>query len=115
MARVTEVQRIEQANEEAALVFFREALASLPDPRRAQGIRYPFVSVVVIALMAMVCGCDDAEAMEVWGESNAGWLDGILVLPHGPPTQDVFLSVFAALELPPPRSALLSMTHCEPT
>lgn len=98
MARVTEAQRIEQANEEVALVYFREALSSLPDPRRAQGRRYPLVSVVVIALMAMVCGCDDAEAMDVWGEANAEWLAGILKLPHGTPTQDVFLSVFAALD-----------------
>lgn len=98
MARVTEAKRIEQSNEEAALVFFREAMSSLPDPRRAQGMRYPLNSVVVIALMAMVCGCDDAVAMEAWGEANAQWLDGILELPHDTPTQDVFLSVFAALD-----------------
>lgn len=98
MARVTEAQRIEQANEEAALVFFREALSSLADPRRRQGTRYPLASVVVIALMAMVCGADNAEEMEDWGEANARWLDGILELPHGTPTQDVFLSVFAALD-----------------
>ena len=108
MARVTEAQRIEQANEEAARVFFREALSSLPDPRRAQGIRYPLMSVVVIALMAMVCGSDDAEAMEVWGEANARWLGGILELPHGTPTQDVFLSVFAALDPVAFRSVFLS-------
>ena len=110
MARVTEAQRIEQANEEAALVFFRESLSLLTDPRRAQGIRYPLVSVVVIALMAMVCGCDDAEAMEVWGEANAEWLDGILDLPHDTPTQDVFLSVFAALDPTAFHSVFLSWT-----
>ena len=98
MPRVTEAQRIEQANEEAALVFFREALWLLPDPRRRQGIRYPLRSVVVIGLMAMVCGSDDAEAMDVWGDANADWLGGIVDLPHGTPTQDVFLSVFAALD-----------------
>jgi predicted transposase YbfD/YdcC len=108
MARVTEAQRIEQANEEAALVFFREALSSLPDPRRRQGVRYPLVSVVVIGLMAMVCGSDDAEAMDVWGEANAEWLEGILDLPHGTPTQDVFLSVFAALDPVAFRSVFLS-------
>jgi predicted transposase YbfD/YdcC len=108
MARRTEAQRIEQANEEAALAFFREALSSLPDPRRAQGTRYPLVSVVVIALMAMVCGSDDAEAMEAWGEANAPWLDGILDLPHDTPTQDVFLSVFAALDPMAFRSVFLS-------
>lgn len=108
MARVTEAERIEQANEEAALVFFREALSSLGDPRRAQGIRYPLTSVVVIALMAMVCGADNAEDMGDWGEANVRWLEGILELPHGPPTQDVFLSVFAALDPTSFRSVFLS-------
>ncbi len=98
MARVTEAKRVELANEEAALAFFRGALASLPDPRRAQGIRYPLATVVVIALMAMVCGADNADDMEGWGEAHARWLDGILELPHGTPTQDVFLAVFAALD-----------------
>ena len=108
MARRTEAQRIEQANEDAALVFFREALSSLSDPRRAQGTRYPLESVVVIALMAMVCGADNAEDMQDWGEANARWLDGILRLPHGAPTQDVFLSVFAALDPVAFRSVFLS-------
>ena len=58
----------------------------------------PLRSVVVIGLMATVCGCDDAEAMQLWGEHNADWLAGFLDLPHGAPTQDVFLSVFGALD-----------------
>jgi predicted transposase YbfD/YdcC len=97
MARVTEAQRIEQHNEEAALGWFQRTLSALPDPRRPQGIRYPLSSVVTIALMAMVCGCDDAEAMEAWGQANREWLSGMLELPHGTPTQDVLLAVFGAL------------------
>jgi hypothetical protein len=46
----------------------------------------------------MVRGCDDAEAMEAWGEANGDWLATFLELPHGTPSQDVFLAVFAALE-----------------
>lgn len=98
MHRLTQAQRIQQENEANALAFFEAALQALPDPRRPQGVRYPFTSVVVIALMAMVCGCDDAEAMQLWGEANADWLGTFLDLPHGPPTQDVFLLVFAALD-----------------
>lgn len=77
MARMTQAQKIERENEEQALSFFREALAALPDARRGQGLRYPLQTVVVTALMAMVCGCDDAEAMQSWGVANtrkrAGW------------------------------------------
>jgi predicted transposase YbfD/YdcC len=97
MARMTQEQRIAQETEAQALEFFRSALAAMPDPRRPQGLRYPLETVVVIALMAMVCGCDDAEAMQAWGEANAQWLEGLLEMPHGPPTQDVFLAVFGAL------------------
>lgn len=98
MARMTKAQKIERDNEEQALQFFERALGALPDPRRRQGMRYPLRTVVVTALMAMVCGCDDAEAMQLWGEANAQWLAGFLEMPHGPPTQDVFLAVFGALD-----------------
>jgi hypothetical protein len=66
MGQVTESQQIEAENEEAALGYLEVALRALPDPRRRQGKRYPLRTVVVVALMAMVCGCDDAEAMELW-------------------------------------------------
>jgi predicted transposase YbfD/YdcC len=98
MPRLTLAQQIQQQQEEQALAFFEATLAPLADPRRAEGKRYPLRTVIVTALMAMVCGSDDAEAMEFWGETNAGWLAGFLEMPHGAPTQDVFLRVFGALD-----------------
>lgn len=98
MARMTKAQQIERDNEQQALAFFRAALEALPDARRRQGLRYPLQTVVVTALMAMVCGCDDAEAMQAWAEANAEWLQTMLEMPHGAPTQDVYLAVFAALD-----------------
>ena len=98
MRRPNQAEQIQNENELNALTFFERALAALPDPRRPEGVRYPLRTVVVTSLMAMVCGCDDAEAMELWGETNAEWLNGFLELPHGAPTQDVFLSVFGALD-----------------
>jgi predicted transposase YbfD/YdcC len=97
MARVTKAQELRQEQEEQAIAFFEATLSGLPDARRGQGMRYPLRTVIVTALMAMVCGCDDAEAMELWGSCNAQWLSGFLDMPHGPPTQDVFLAVFGAL------------------
>jgi predicted transposase YbfD/YdcC len=48
--------------------------------------------------MATVCGCDDGEAMHEFGEVHQEWLSGFLPLPHGVPTQDVFLKVFASID-----------------
>lgn len=98
MARLSEADRITEYNEQMALAAFEQALAGLSDPRRRQGVRYPLRTVVVTALMSMICGCDDAEAMEAWSEANAEWLETFLDLPHGPPSQDVYLHVFGALE-----------------
>jgi len=98
MARQSAAERIESANEQAALGAFELALTALADPRRKQGQRYPLRTVVASALMAMVCGCDDAEAMELWSEANADWLSSMLDMPHGTPTQDVYLHVLGALD-----------------
>jgi len=98
VARMTKADKLSRDNEEEALGFFEQMLGELPDPRRPQGQRYPLRTVVVTALMAMVCGSDDAEAMQSWGQANAQWLEGMLDMPHGPPTQDVFLAVFGTLD-----------------
>ncbi len=70
----------------------------MSDSRRAQGKCYLFRSVVLIALMAMVCGNDDADSMADWGEDHEEWLKSFLELPHGSPFQDVLLSVFTRLD-----------------
>ncbi len=96
--RRTKMEVWRAAQEEAAREHFEQMLAGLADPRRRQGVRYPLRTVVVVALMAMVCGADDAEGMQRWGEANEEWLSGFLEMPHGPPTQDVFLRVLGALD-----------------
>lgn len=98
MARLTQAQIVEAENEEQALEFFKRTLANLPDPRRRQGKRYPFESVIMVALMACVCGADDAQGMQYWGETYRDWLAGIFELPYGTPTQDVFLAVLGRLD-----------------
>ena len=80
------------------MVFFEKALGDLPDPRRLQGTRYPLRTVIVTALMAMVCGADDAQAMEIWSKSHSDWLSELLETPHGTPSQDVYLAVLGAIQ-----------------
>jgi len=98
MKRLSEAQRIEAENLEIAREFFAGRFAELEDPRRAQGLRYPLSLVVISALLASVAGADDAQAMETWSRINADWLSGFLDMPHGSPSQDVYLAVFATLD-----------------
>jgi hypothetical protein len=70
----------------------------MSDLRRVQGKRYSLRSVVLIALMAMMFGNNDADSMADWGEDHEEWLKPFLGLPHGSPSQDVLLSVFMPLD-----------------
>jgi hypothetical protein len=85
MGRITQAQAIGRHNEEHALAFFESTLGALPDHRRAQGKPYPLRTVVVVALIVMVCGSHDAEVMKAWGDANAEWLATFLPMPHGTP------------------------------
>lgn len=97
-SRISKKRKTKRQKEKEALEQFKYLLSQTPDPRRPQGVRYPLESVITIALMAMISNADNAQEMEYWGNSHKEWLETILPLPHGIPTQDVFLNVFAALE-----------------
>ena len=75
-----------------------KCLEIVEDPRKARGKRHPLEEVLLIASMGCICGCDDAEALEDWGRKEIAWLSQVLPLRHGPPIQDVYLRVFAAIK-----------------
>ena len=75
-----------------------KSLSVVEEPRSARGIRHPLVNVLMIAVLGCMCRCDDAEALEDWAEKESGWLRDFLHMPHGVPSQDVFLRVFATID-----------------
>jgi predicted transposase YbfD/YdcC len=54
--------------------------------------------ILVIVLLAEMCGAEDAEDIEEWAGVNETWLRGFLELPHGIPSPDTYLRVMQALE-----------------
>ena len=74
------------------------SLLVVEELRFPRGIRHPLVNVLTIAVLGCMCRCDDAEALEDWGKKEADWLTDFLEMPHGIPSQDVFLRVLAAID-----------------
>jgi predicted transposase YbfD/YdcC len=70
----------------------------LEDPRSTINRRHPLVSVVVIALMAVLAGASGPTAIADWAELKRGVLLGVLDLPNGIPRKDVFRRVLMALQ-----------------
>jgi predicted transposase YbfD/YdcC len=72
--------------------------AELEDPRSEINQRHPFVSVLVIALMAVLAGAGGPTGIAEWARLHADWLPRWLPLPNGIPRKDVFRRVLSALK-----------------
>jgi predicted transposase YbfD/YdcC len=69
----------------------------LEDPRSTINQKHPFVSVVVIAIMAVMAGANGPTSIARWAEIKESFLRGVLELPHGVPRKDVFRRVLSLL------------------
>ena len=70
----------------------------LEDPRSSINLQHPLVSVVVIALMAVLAGAAGPTAIARWAAMKEAFLVGVLDLPNGIPRKDVFRRVLMALK-----------------
>jgi len=70
----------------------------LEDPRSEINLRHPLVSVVVIALLAVLAGGGGPTAIAQWAVLKQEFLLQVLDLPNGIPSKDVFRRVLMALK-----------------
>ena len=70
----------------------------LEDPRSTVNLQHPLVSVVVIALMAVLAGANGPTAIAKWAEMKHEFLLQSLNLPNGIPRKDVFRRVLMLLK-----------------
>ena len=71
-----------------------EHFDDLTDPRGAQGVLHPFISIVTIALLATIGGAQGWEDIEIYGVSHEEWLSSFLKLPFGIPSADTYRRLF---------------------
>jgi predicted transposase YbfD/YdcC len=88
---MSDVQRISL---DKVVGYFEE----LEDPRSSINIKHPLVSVVVIALMAVLAGAGGPTAIARWAEMKKDFLANVLSLPNGVPRKDVFRQVLALVQ-----------------
>jgi predicted transposase YbfD/YdcC len=70
----------------------------LEDPRSTINQKHPLVSVVVIAMMAVLAGAGGPTAIARWAKFKAEFLLQVLNLPNGIPRKDVFRRVLSLLK-----------------
>ena len=71
--------------------------AELEDPRVERTKRHPLLSILAIAICAVIVGAETWDEIAEFGTVKEEWFARFLDLPHGIPSHDTFNRVFAAL------------------
>lgn len=74
-----------------------EFLGFVDDPRVERTRKHPLETILVISLMAVICGADGFVGIERFAIAKERWLAGFLDMSAGVPSHDTIGRVFAAL------------------
>ena len=76
-----------------------EHFSVLPDPRRQNHntFRHELIDILVIAIVATICGADNWIDIERFGQTKEKWFKQFLKLENGIPSHDTFGRLFSIL------------------
>ncbi len=70
---------------------------NLNDPRAEHSIEHLLIDMVIITICAVICGANNWVEIENYGHAKKDWLETFLELPHGIPSHDTLMRLFARL------------------
>jgi predicted transposase YbfD/YdcC len=70
----------------------------LQDPRTGNAKTHIFLEILIIAILAVICGAEGWSDVELFGKNKKDWLKTFLKLPKGIPSHDTFGRVFAKIK-----------------
>jgi predicted transposase YbfD/YdcC len=83
----------------AMVVYIAEHFENLQDPRICtMNRRHLFLDIIVIAILAVLCGCEGWADIFAWAEEHQSWLSTFLLLPNGLPSRDCIRRVVSRLD-----------------
>lgn len=85
-----------------------EVLEGIEDTRRSKSVMYPLHEVLIIMLLAVICGATSYAKVEMFGNSKREWLGSFLKLEYGIPDACTFRNVIKEID-----TQKLHMLFCE--
>ena len=85
-----------------------EVLEGIEDTRREQSVIYPLHEILIIMLLAVICGATSYAKVEMFGKSKKDWLGKFLELENGIPDACTFRNVIKEID-----SKKLHLLFCE--
>ena len=75
-----------------------EILANLNDHRIERKKEHLLIDIVVITIASVICGAENWNQIQMFGQSKYEWFKTFLKLPNGIPSHDTFNRFFSLLE-----------------
>ncbi len=85
---------------------------SIRDPRIGGRVKHPLITIILIALCALISGCDTWKSMELFGRAKRKWLSQFIDLSCGIPTHYTFARVFSLIDPVEFEKCLLLWIRC---
>lgn len=79
-------------------LIMEEFLGLIEDPRVERTRKHSLETIVVLALLAVICGADSFVGIERFARAKKDWLASFLDMASGVPSHDTLGRVFAALD-----------------
>ena len=75
-----------------------EVLEGIEDTRRTRSVMYPLHEVLIIMLLAIICGATSYAKVEMFGKSKQEWLKTFLKLEYGIPDACTFRNIIKEID-----------------
>lgn len=83
---------------EKNLMKLQDIFSQIPDPRIDRGKLHLLDDILVLTLLAVLCGAESYESIELFGKSKKDFLKQLLPLPNGIPSHDTIERVFKRID-----------------
>lgn len=70
---------------------------NIPDYRIARNKKHSLSDVIILSILAVICGAESWNSIEEFGKTKIGFLRTFLKLPNGIPSHDTINRVFSNL------------------
>ena len=72
--------------------------SKIPDPRLNRNKKHNLTDVIVLSILAVICGAESYDSIEEFGKARIDFLRKVLYLPNGIPSHDTINRVFSLIK-----------------
>ena len=80
------------------LAGFQKHFSIIKDPRLDRKKRHNLQEIIITAVVAVICGCDNFVEIQEFAKERIPWFKRFLLLNNGIPSHDTYCRVFAILD-----------------